>query len=45
MKKKDRTYGMYLEDMQLAMSRISEYIAEHTFDTFKKDYKTVDAVI
>lgn len=45
MKKKDRTYNMYLDDLLLAMSRISEYISEHTLDSFKKDYKTVDAVI
>jgi uncharacterized protein with HEPN domain len=36
---------MYLDDLLLAMSRISEYISEHTFDSFKKDYKTVDAVV
>lgn len=45
MKKKDRKYNMYLDDLIVAMSRISEYIAEHTFESFKKDYKTVDAVI
>lgn len=36
---------MYLEDIQTAMSRIAEYIEELTFADFKKDYKTVDAVI
>jgi len=36
---------MYIDDLLLAMSRISEYISEHTFESFKKDYKTVDAVI
>lgn len=36
---------MYLEDLLIAMSRISEYIEGHSFDSFKKDYKTVDAVI
>ncbi len=36
---------MYLDDLLTAMSRIAEYIAQHTFDSFKKDYKTVDAVI
>jgi len=44
-KKKDRTYNIYLDDLLMAMSRISEYISEHTFDTFIKDSKTVDAVI
>jgi len=36
---------MYLEDIQTAMNRISEYIYDFTFIDFKKDYKTVDAVI
>jgi len=36
---------MYLEDMQLAMSRIAEYLEGYDFKRFKKDYKTVDAVI
>lgn len=45
MKRKDRTYKMYLDDLLLAMTRISEYINDHTFESFKKDYKTVDAVI
>ena len=36
---------MYLQDLLVAMTRIAEYIEEYTFDQFKKDYKTVDAVI
>ena len=36
---------MYLEDMQLAMSRIAEYVEGYDFRSFKKDHKTVDAVI
>ena len=36
---------MYLEDMLLGMSRILEYTNGLTFEEFKKDYKTVDAVI
>ncbi|MFA5816983.1 MAG: DUF86 domain-containing protein [Bacteroidales bacterium] len=36
---------MFLEDIQLAMNRISEYIEGYTFNDFKRDYKTVDAVI
>ncbi len=36
---------MYLEDMQLAMIRIAEYVHGYDFSQFKKDYKTVDAVI
>lgn len=45
MKKEGRTYIMYLEDIQLAMSRIAEYVEGYDFNRFKKDYKTVDAVI
>jgi uncharacterized protein with HEPN domain len=36
---------MYLYDIQLAMSRIAEYNEGLDFDHFKKDYKTVDAVV
>lgn len=45
MKQNDRTYKMYLEDIQTAMGRIAEYIEDCTFIDFKRDYKTVDAVI
>jgi uncharacterized protein with HEPN domain len=44
-KKGDRTYVMYLEDMSVAMERIAEYIENLDFIKFKDDYKTVDAVI
>ncbi len=43
--KGNRTYRMYLEDIQMAMSRIDEYISGLNFIDFKRDYKTVDAVI
>lgn len=36
---------MYLEDLQLAMQRIAEYIEGFSLADFKKDQKTVDAVI
>ncbi len=36
---------MYLEDIETAMNRIAEYIEGYTFVDFKRDYKTVDAVI
>lgn len=36
---------MYLEDIILAMKRIAEYIDGLSFIRFKRDYKTVDAVI
>ena len=45
MKKENRTYLMYLEDIQTAMTRIAEYINTYSFIKFKKDNKTVDAVI
>lgn len=45
MKKKDRDYKMYLEDLLIAMTRIAEYIEGYSFPEFKRDYKTVDAVI
>lgn len=45
MKEKNRTYRMYLDDILLAINRISEYIDNFTFIDFKRDYKTVNAVI
>jgi uncharacterized protein with HEPN domain len=36
---------MYLEDIQLSMARVAEYIAGYDFNKFKQDFKTVDAVI
>lgn len=36
---------MFLEDILSAMNRIAEYIDGYDFETFKRDYKTVDAVI
>lgn len=45
MRKEQRTYKMFLDDIQTAMGRIAEYIEGYDFDQFKKDYKTIDAVI
>lgn len=45
MKREERSHKMFLEDIQTAMSRIAEYIEGYDFEHFKKDYKTVDAVI
>ncbi len=45
MKRENRTCLMYLEDIQIAMNRIAEYIEGLIFILFKRDYKTVDAVI
>ncbi len=36
---------MYLEDILLSINRIAEYTENYTFLDFKRDYKTVDAVI
>ena len=45
MKRENRTYRMYLEDILTAINRISGYIESYTFIEFKRDCKTVDAVI
>ena len=45
MKKNARTYKMYLGDILHAMDRIAEYIEGYSFAEFKRDYRTVDAVI
>ena len=45
MKKGSRTYQLFLDDILIAINRISEYIEGYDFEHFKKDYKTVDAVI
>jgi uncharacterized protein with HEPN domain len=36
---------MYLDDILNSMNRILEYVEGYSFSDFKKDYKTVDAVI
>ncbi len=45
MRKGLRANKMFLDDIQTSMSRIAEYIHGYDYDHFKKDYKTVDAVI
>lgn len=45
MRKEERSYKMFLDDIQTSMSRIAEYIAGYDFEHFKRDYKTVDAVV
>jgi uncharacterized protein with HEPN domain len=45
LKPSERDNILYLEDIVLAMDRIHEYISGLDFDNFKRDYKTVDAVI
>jgi uncharacterized protein with HEPN domain len=44
-KKEERHYLHFLDDIVLSMQRIEEYISGMDFSSFKKDYKTVDAVI
>jgi len=44
-RKDGHNYLMYLEDIQTAMTRIAEYIEGFDFEHFKRDIKTVDAVI
>jgi uncharacterized protein with HEPN domain len=36
---------LYLEDIVLSIQRVQEYITGLDFQHFKRDYKTVDAVI
>lgn len=43
--KTDRTYLHFLEDIELSMLRIQEYLSDLDFVAFRKDYKTVDAVV
>jgi uncharacterized protein with HEPN domain len=45
LKPSERDPILYLEDIVLSMQRVQEYIAELDFYGFKRDYKTVDAVI
>lgn len=45
MKPNERDAILYLEDIVLSMQRVQEYIAGFDFQQFKRDYKTVDAVI
>ena len=45
MKEESRTYQMYIDDIIMAIDRIFEYTEGYGFIDFKRDYKTVDAVI
>ena len=45
MKKKERKYGFYLEDMLISMERIQEYVSGLEFIQFKQKQMVVDAVI
>lgn len=45
MKPSERDAILFLEDIVLSMQRVQEYISGLNFEHFKRDYKTVDAVI
>jgi len=45
MSKVERSYKLFLDDIQIAMGRIAEYVDGYDLEHFKKDFKTVDAVI
>jgi len=40
-----RQFRIFLDDIQIAVSRIAEYIMGYDLEHFKQDYKTVDALI
>ena len=42
---KGRLYIHFIEDIFLSISRIEEYVKDLPFENFRRDYKTVDAVI
>lgn len=45
MKRSDRDNILYLQDIVVSMERVQEYVSGLNFELFKKDFKTVDAVI
>ena len=45
MKKNNRNYQIYLEDILLSMKRIIEYIGDRDFEEFKENNMVVDAVV
>ena len=45
MNPKERIFIFYLEDMLQSIQRIEEYTIDLKFIDFKRDYKTVDAVV
>ena len=40
-----RDVTLYIDDIKLALKNIADYVADLSFDDFKNDSKTVDAVI
>ena len=45
MKKNNRNYQIYLEDILISMNRIIDYIGERDFEEFKENNMVVDAVV
>ncbi len=45
MKKEEREYIQYIEDIELSLNRILNYTKDLGFNEFVNDYKTIDAVI
>ena len=45
MKKSERTFRHFLEDIVESITKILSYTESHNFEVFKNDEKTVDAVI
>jgi uncharacterized protein with HEPN domain len=45
LKLSERDIILYLEDIVLSMKRVQEYVTGFDFQKFKRDYKTVDAVV
>jgi uncharacterized protein with HEPN domain len=45
MKQSDRQYDFYMDDILTSMLRIREYIGNHRFEQFKRNYLIVDAVV
>lgn len=45
MKPNKRSSKHFLEDIQLSLKRIADYIENYDFQSFKEDSRTVDAVI
>jgi uncharacterized protein with HEPN domain len=43
--KDKRSCKLYFDDMLTAINRIMEYTENYDYTSFKRDYKTVDAVI
>ena len=45
MKPSERDFVLYLMDIELSIQRVLEYTNNQDFDSFDKDYKTIDAVV